>query len=196
MYKYTEENKYGFYYYTKYGHLPEYDHLEMNSLSIKHGKNIELESAYIMEQIYPIELLTTNKNNKYDLEFHVKENFILNNINLKKDENFTVEVKSDNKSTIFGNTVIEFEKRIIDTGKIIPSGLSVSKADFWVKRAGFKGETLGLYIINIQVLRRLIQKNYPVVSMYNSDKECCYMYRIPMVDFNKYSENVLLKLNK
>ncbi len=136
------------------------------------GKNVEIELKRLFEEKKHIVKFVDEKNEKFwDLEVDGKN---------------TIEVKCDTYSNISTNAAIEF------LYKGHPSGISITKADFWVHK--YMDE---FYVICVEDLRKLI-KNNEFMIVNGGDDYLAKMYLIPsdifLSNFKKLSikENIWL----
>lgn len=100
----------------------------------------ELEVANILSNAYSWKFIRTNNDNKYDLLFYSP----------KFNQYITIEVKEDFTCARTGNVGLEYSCR----GK--PSGISVSKADFYAYKLHTPSKAIKLVLLPTNTLKRLI----------------------------------------
>lgn len=133
----------------------------------------EKEVAKILEKIYNAEIISFNNSNEYDILTKQGDKFI------------TYEVKEDFSCSRTGNVGLEYHCR----GKL--SGISVSKADYYIYKVHTKNEGIQFFEYKTSILRDMVAKKLYWRDANGGDKgsnSWNYLFRYEV--FKKYGKNI------
>jgi len=117
--------------------MPNYDFTK----DLPIAKKTESEVAHLLAKRFTGKIIGFNNTNEYDFILRVGTN------------DYTFEVKEDFTCEKTGNVGLEFECR----GK--PSGIQVSKADYYVYKIHTKSEGIKIYIHKTNTIKKMIKDN-------------------------------------